>query len=106
MFAVIAASFVPLNFVAVRLAQAFTHPRVLSATEGNMPGSMRLVFVVAIGAIALVYFTLWRIEIASKQAAGELRRLRRQAAAEFPDDAVVPSAAAPPPRPGGFAEVT
>ena len=105
-FAVIAGSFVPLNFVAVRLAQAFTHPRVLSATGGNMPGSMRLVFVVAIGAIALVYFTLWRIEIASKQAAGELRRLRRQAAAEFPDDAVVPSAAAPPPRPGGFAEVT
>jgi heme exporter protein C len=105
-FAVIAGAFVPLNFVAVRLAQAFTHPRVLSATGGNMPGSMRLVFVMAIGAIALVYFTLWRIEIASKEAAGELRRLRRQAAAEFPDDAAVPSAAAPPRHPGGFAEVT
>ena len=105
-FAVVAAAFVPLNFVAVRLAQAFTHPRVLSATGGNMPGSMRLVFVVALGAMALVYFTLWRMEIASKEAAAELRRLRRRVAAEFPDDAGMPSVAAPPPRAGGFAEVT
>ena len=105
-FAVIAGAFVPLNFVAVRLAQAFTHPRVLSATGGNMPGSMRLVFVVALGAMALVYFTLWRMEIASKEAAAELRRLRRRVAAEFPDDAGMPSVAAPPPRAGGFAEVT
>jgi heme exporter protein C len=105
-FAVIAGAFVPLNFVAVRLAQAFTHPRVLSATGGNMPGSMRLVFVMAIAAIAFVYFTLWRIEIASKEAARELRRLRREAAAGFPDDAVVPSAATPPRHAGGFAEVT
>jgi len=77
-FAVVAGAFMPLNFVAVRLAQAFTHPRVLSATGGNMPGSMRLAFLVALGAIALVYVTLWRIEIASKEASGQLRRLRRQ----------------------------
>jgi heme exporter protein C len=77
-FAVVAGAFVPLNFVAVRLAQAFTHPRVLSATGGNMPGSMRLAFLAALGAIALVYVTLWRIEIASKEASGQLRRLRRQ----------------------------
>ena len=79
-FSVIAGAFVPLNFVAVRLAQAFTHPRVLSATGGNMPGSMRLTFVAAIGAIALLYITLWRIEIASKETSGELRRLRRRLA--------------------------
>jgi heme exporter protein C len=77
-FAVVAGAFVPLNFVAVRLAQAFTHPRVLSATGGNMPGSMRLAFLAALGAIALVYVTLWRIEIASKEASGQLRRLRRR----------------------------
>jgi heme exporter protein C len=79
-FSVIAGAFVPLNFVAVRLAQAFTHPRVLSATGGNMPGSMRLTFLAAIGAIALLYITLWRIEIASKETSGELRRLRRRLA--------------------------
>ena len=77
-FAVIGGAFVPLNFVAVRLAQAFTHPRVLSATGGNMPGSMRLAFVASIGAIALLYITLWRIEIASKAVSGELRRERRR----------------------------
>ena len=77
-FAVIAGAFVPLNFIAVRLAQPFSHPRVLSATGGNMPDSMRLAFLVALAAIALVYITLWRLEIASKLASLEIRRLRRR----------------------------
>src|ERR671930_1393750 len=33
-FSIVAGAFVPLNFLAVRLAQSFTHPRVLSATRG------------------------------------------------------------------------
>ena len=77
-FAVIAGAFVPLNFIAVRLAQPFSHPRVLSATGGNMPGSMRLAFLMALAAITLVYVTLWRLEIASKLASLEIRRLRRR----------------------------
>jgi len=77
-FAVVAGAFVPLNFVAVRLAQAFTHPRVLSATGGNMPGSMRLAFLATLGAIAFAYVTLWRIEIAAKEVSGQLRRARRR----------------------------
>jgi heme exporter protein C len=77
-FSVIAGAFVPLNFVAVRLAQAFTHPRVLSATGGDMPGSMRLAFVAALAAIALAYVTLWRVEIAAKEASAQLRRRRRR----------------------------
>jgi heme exporter protein C len=97
-FSVIAGAFVPLNFVAVRLAQAFTHPRVLSATGGNMPGSMRLAFLVALGAIALIYITLWRVEIASKEASARLRRLRRQLEADIPDESVAPVAAASPPK--------
>src|SRR5437016_799463 len=47
-FAITAGAFVPLNFVAVRLAQAYTHPRVLGTTGGNLPGSMRLTFLVAL----------------------------------------------------------
>ena len=97
-FAVIAGAFVPLNFVAVRLAQAFTHPRVLSATGGNMPGSMRLAFLAALGAVALLYVTLWRIEIAAKDASGELRRQRRRLEAALADDAAVPAAEAPRPK--------
>jgi heme exporter protein C len=41
-FAIAAGAFVPLNFIAVRLAQSFTHPRVLSQTGGSMSASMRL----------------------------------------------------------------
>ena len=37
-FAITAGAFVPLNFVAVRMAESFTHPRVLSQTGGDLPG--------------------------------------------------------------------
>ena len=47
-FAIAAGAFVPLNFTAVRLAEAFTHPRVLSQTGGDLPGEMRLTFLVAL----------------------------------------------------------
>jgi heme exporter protein C len=86
-FAVIAGAFVPLNFIAVRLAQAFSHPRVLSATGGHMPGSMRLAFLAALAAVGLVYVTLWRLEVASKQASLEIRRLRRRLEAALAKDA-------------------
>src|SRR3954454_13187161 len=47
-FSVVAGAFVPLNFLAVRLAESFTHPRVLSATGGSMPGQMRLTFLLSL----------------------------------------------------------
>src|SRR5213076_379257 len=75
-FAIIAGAFVPLNFLAVRLAQSFAHPRVLSTTGGNMPGSMRLTFYVSLLAMALLYVTLWKLELTSKNASIQLKRLR------------------------------
>jgi heme exporter protein C len=77
-FAIAAGAFVPLNFVAVRLAQAYTHPRVLSQTGGNLPGEMRLTFLVSLLAVALLYVTLWKLELTSKHAAAQLKRLRRR----------------------------
>ena len=44
----IAGAFVPLNFMAVRMAESLAHPRVLSTTGGSMPGSMRLTFLVSL----------------------------------------------------------
>src|SRR4029450_10754530 len=41
-FAITAGAFVPINFIAVRLAEGFVHPRVLNTTAGNMPGEMLL----------------------------------------------------------------
>jgi hypothetical protein len=52
-----------------------------------MPGSMRLAFLAALVAVALVYVTLWRLEIASKQASVEIRRLRRRLEAALAEDA-------------------
>jgi heme exporter protein C len=77
-FAITAGAFVPLNFIAVRMAEAYTHPRVLSTTGGHMPGEMRLTFIVALIAMALLFTTLWRLELAAKGAAARLRQLRRQ----------------------------
>ena len=77
-FAVIAGAFVPLNFLAVRLAQAYTHPRVLGTTGGSMPGDMRLTFLVAIVGMALLFITLWKFEMAAKHARANLRSLRRK----------------------------
>ena len=103
-FAIVAGAFVPLNFLAVRLAQAYTHPRVLGTTGGNLPGDMRLTFLVALGAMALLFVTLWKYEMASKHATMQLRALRRKLAGERePERAAGRSAAAPPTGSRGFA---
>ena len=88
-FAIIGGAFVPLNFLAVRLAQSFTHPRVLSATGGSMPGEMRLTFLVSLAGMAVLFVTLWKYELTSKQASMRLRALKRRLADE--DDRWVPT---------------
>ncbi|MEA2454904.1 MAG: heme exporter protein [Thermoleophilaceae bacterium] len=79
-FAITAGAFVPLNFTAVRLAEAYTHPRVLSQTGGSLPGEMRLTFLVGLVAMTLVFVTLWQFELTAKHAALQLSRLRRRRA--------------------------
>jgi heme exporter protein C len=88
-FSIVAGAFVPLNFLAVRLAESFTHPRVLSATGGSMPGEMRLTFMVSLIAMAVLFTTLWKYELTSKQASMQLRALKRRLADE--DDPWLPA---------------
>ena len=76
-FSVVAGAFVPLNFIAVRLAQAYVHPRVLNLEGGNLPGSMRLTFLVSLVGIALLFTTLWKYEMSTKNTRAQVRRLRR-----------------------------
>jgi heme exporter protein C len=76
-FAIVAGAFVPLNFLAVRLATEYVHPRVLNLEGGALPGSMKLTFYVALIGFALLYVTLWKYEMAAKDARSQLRRLRR-----------------------------
>jgi heme exporter protein C len=86
-FAIVAAAFVPLNFLAVRLAQGFVHPRVLTLSGGNLPGPMRLTFFVAFVGVALLYATLWKYEMTAKNARMQTRALRRML---LGDDAIRP----------------
>ena len=92
-FAIVAGAFVPLNFLAVRLAESLTHPRVLSTTGGSMPGEMRLTFYLSLLGMALLFVTLWKYEMASKQTSMQLKALRRKLSGEEPPLSVRRSAA-------------
>jgi heme exporter protein C len=76
-FAITAGAFVPLNFIAVRLADPLLHPRVFATAEGGMPGSMWLTFLVCLAGIALLWVTLVRFELLAKSTSAQLSRLRR-----------------------------
>jgi heme exporter protein C len=76
-FAVTAGAFVPLNFLAVRLAESLVHPRVFATAEGGMPPKMWLTFAVSLAAIGLLWVTLVKFELTAKNASAHLSRLRR-----------------------------
>jgi heme exporter protein C len=83
-FAVTAGAFVPMNFVAVRLATAYVHPRVLGSTS-NLPAKMSVTFVVSLIAMALLYATLCKYELTAKHTRAQLRALRRRLLADTPE---------------------
>jgi heme exporter protein C len=88
-FSIMAGAFVPLNFAAVRAATELTHPRVLDATGGSMPGDMRLAFLVSLVGMAVLFVTLCKYELTSKQTSMQLRALKRRLADE--DDPWIPA---------------
>jgi heme exporter protein C len=96
-FAIAAGAFVPINFMAVRMATAHVHPRVLSKTGGSMPGEMRITFYVALAGVLLMWLTMWKLEMTSKNASMKLKRLRRRLeekpAADSPQPAAEPALA-------------
>jgi heme exporter protein C len=86
-FAVVCGAFVPINFIVVRLSVAYVHPRILNLEGGALPGSMKLTFYISLLAIALLFATLMKYEMAAKEMRIETRRLRRRL---LGDDAVRP----------------
>jgi heme exporter protein C len=76
-FAITAGAFVPLNFMAVRLAESLVHPRVFATTGGGLPGEMMFTFLVCLTAMALLWVTLVKLELTAKSASGQVKRLRR-----------------------------
>jgi heme exporter protein C len=76
-FSVVGAAFVPLNYLAVQLATAYVHPRVLTLGGAHLPPSMGLTFVVSMIGFTLLYVTLWKYEMTAKNTRSQVRRLRR-----------------------------
>jgi heme exporter protein C len=76
-FAITAGAFVPLNFIAVRMAESLVHPRVFATAEGGMPGKMWLTFLVCFAGMSLLWVTLARFELSAKSTSASLARLRR-----------------------------
>jgi len=74
-FAITAGAFVPLNFLAVRLAEPFIHPRTFSST-GGLPAEMLLAFLVCLAGMVLLWVSLVGFELGSKRASADLSRLR------------------------------
>jgi heme exporter protein C len=76
-FAITAGAFVPLNFIAVRLADTLVHPRVFATAEGGMTTEMWLTFLLCMAGMALLWVALVRFELAAKSASARLGRIRR-----------------------------
>jgi heme exporter protein C len=94
-FAVVAGAFVPINFAVVRMANQYLHPRTLTnSTDGSMPGSVALTFLICLVAISVLYATLCRYELLSKSTTFRLRALERQAGGDdlIPRRSAVPQA--------------
>ncbi len=83
-FAITAGAFVPLNFMAVRMAESLVHPRTFATAEGGLPGEMMFTFLVSLAAMALLWVTLVKLELTAKSASGQLKRLRRALDAPSP----------------------
>jgi heme exporter protein C len=75
-FAITAGAFVPLNFIAVRLAEQILHPRVFTTAGAGLPPEMGITFLVALVAMGLLFATLWKLELSAKNASMQLKRLR------------------------------
>jgi heme exporter protein C len=94
-FAITAGAFVPVNFAAVRMATAHVHPRVFSSA-GGLPGSMLLTFLVALAGVAMLWVTLWKVELTSKHAKEQLKQLRRRLELEAEEEPAKAEAAGEP----------
>jgi heme exporter protein C len=96
-FAIVAGAFVPLNFLAVRLADPIIHPRTLDHT-GTLPGEVRTSFFICLLGMALLYVTLWKYEMTHKNTTAQLRSLRRKLGgdeAEFARRTAAPTVTVP-----------
>ncbi len=92
-FAVVAGVFVPVNFIAVRLASPLIHPRVLGSSGGSLPNDMKIAFYSALLGIALLFITICKYEMTAKQSRAQLKALRRSISGERDEGSTARTAA-------------
>jgi heme exporter protein C len=90
-FAIVAGAFVPLNFMAVRMTTQLLHPRTLDDASRNLPGGMLPTFLLCLVGMTLLFMTLYRFEMTTKNTRAQIRRLR----VRLGDDVVLGRSAAP-----------
>ena len=83
-FAIVAGAFVPLNFMAVRLADPLIHPRVLNTSGGALPADMKVAFYTAVIGMTLLFITLYKVEMTGKHNRAQLKALRRKLTGDGP----------------------
>jgi heme exporter protein C len=78
-FALTAGGFIPVNFIAVRMASGYTHPRVFQETGAQLPLSMGVTFLAALIAISLLHITMSQFELRAKAVRARIGALERAA---------------------------
>jgi len=72
------ATYQPLRFSIEDPEKQARYASVFASTTGGLPGSMMLTFLVSLTGMVLLFVTLWKYEMASKQASAQLKALRRR----------------------------
>jgi heme exporter protein C len=75
-YALFGVALIPVSFLAIRLADDFIHPTVFTRSGPQMSGTMFATFLVSWGAVTLLAYVLYRVELAGKRLDADLRELR------------------------------
>ena len=75
-YALFGVALIPVSFLAIRLASDFIHPTVFTRDGPQMSASMFVTFLVSWGAVTLLAYVLYRVELAGKRLDADLRELR------------------------------
>jgi heme exporter protein C len=75
-YALFGVALIPVSFLAIRLAEDFIHPTVFTRDGPQMTATMFVTFLVSWGAVTLLAYVLYRVELAGKRLDADLRDLR------------------------------
>jgi heme exporter protein C len=75
-YALVGVVFIPVSFLAIRLASDLVHPVVFTRHGPQMTGTMFLTFCVSLAAMLTLASSLYRVELAGKRIDRRLRELR------------------------------